>query len=217
MKILLSSMLFLIIYTNSTAQVGVLGQYHSQSAPLYYINNDKTNDDNITFTGGGIDYSFRLKNYRVEFFPALVYLIGKSSYTNQTTETTHNLDLTTLGLQFNTHFYLFDIEGDCHCPVWSKDGDLLKKGFYLSLSLNAYNTKFKETNTADQNITYGAIALGAGSDIGLSKNLTLTPSIQYELQQRKLITNDFLVNDNKQNSVSNLIIGLRLGYSFKDH
>ena len=210
-------MLLLVFYTNSFAQIGLIAQYHSQSAPVYYAKIDKPNEENIQLAGGGIDYTFRLKNYRVEFFPALVYLNGSSKYPDENTLGENTLNLTTLGIQFNTHFYLFDIEGDCHCPTWSKDGDFLKKGFYLSLSLNGYNTMFKEEGIPDINLYYGALAIGLGIDIGLAKKITLTPSLQYELQQRKTISPGFISLENKQNTVSNLILGLRLGYSFKDH
>ncbi len=217
MKYLFSSMLLLVFYTNSFAQVGVFGQYHSQSAPIYSTGNQTSNNDNINFKGGGIDYTFRLKNYRIEFFPALVFLSASSTYLNAGGGNDFSINFNTIGIQFNTHFYLFDIEGDCHCPTWSKEGTFFKKGFYLSASLNEYAAFRKIAKLSYDPLFYTALAIGVGLDIGISKHFTITPSIQYEIQQRKLMLTDFVHPDTNQYTVNNLIFELRLGYSFKDH
>ncbi len=217
MKILLSSVAFLFIITGISGQIGIQGQYHIQHPPVFYTDATHQNENNINLQGIGIDYTFRLKEYRVEFFPTFVYLKGSTTYRSEFNQSDKDISLSTYGLQLNTHFYIFDIEGDCHCPTWSKDGTFLKKGFYFSVALNVYGTNFKSTDYSSNPIYYGAIAAGAGVDIGITKNITLTPSFQYELQNRKVITPFISSSSPKNETVSNLIFGLRLGYSFKDN
>jgi hypothetical protein len=94
---------------------------------------------------------------------------------------------------------------------------MLKKGFYLSASINGYSTSYESDDFSTDPLIYGAISAGLGLDIGISPKLTLTPSFQYELQSRKVITPFFSSMSEKTETVSNLIFGLRIGYSFKEN
>ncbi len=163
--------------------------------------------------GFGIDYSFRLKNYRVEFFPTLVYLNKKYDLTTDAGDP-YKLNINTLGLQFNTHFYFLDIEGDCHCPTWSKDGQILKKGLFAWVSVNAYNSNYIiNDNSAKKLTTYGAGG-GLGLDIGLSKRITITPLAGLELERRPVTD----LSDNKfpNKWMSKTTASLRISYHFND-
>ncbi len=131
----------------------------------------------------GLDYWFRLKNQRIEFFPELTYATSTSSLNNNIIE---SLEYTQFGLNFNTHFYILDLQGDCDCPTWSKDGDFFSKGFFLVLSPGVNFNQFDlnragETEPANFNDSRWSykIGLGAGLDIGINNLLTITPFAMY--------------------------------------
>lgn len=163
--------------------------------------------------GAGIDYTFKLKNYRVEFFPTLLYFQKKYQLTTDVGSSTELL-IRTLGLQFNTHFYFLDIEGDCNCPTWSKDGQFMKKGLFAWLSLNAYHTNYDlNGNNADKMFTYG-LGGGIGLDVGLSKRLTLTPLAGLELERRPI--SDLTETNYPEKWMSKITASLRIAYHFGD-
>jgi len=162
------------------AQFGLHGtfQRNTQNASI------ETEDFPITGLSLGLDYTFRLANNRIEFFPEINY-VGLE---------THNIVLDRGGIQrtmndqafnfyFNTNFYIFDFEGDCDCPVFSKDGNFLKKGFFLQLSPGASYHFFNYTEeagtpsdrTLERNSFSYSLGGGVGVDIGISEFITITP------------------------------------------
>ena len=135
----------------------------------------------------GLDYWFRLKNQRVEFYPQLSYLIsGKEKY-NSSFDTNEAIEqsITMPALKMNVRFYPMDFKGDCNCPTFSKQGDTFQKGFFIFASAG-YNLLQKTsksslidgTETVSQSLfSYG---IGAGIDIGLSDFVTISPFVSYE-------------------------------------
>ncbi len=126
----------------------------------------------------GIDRWFRLKNARVEFFPELNYARYSVDWGDNTTSMAHQQ----ISLFANTHFYLFDLAGDCDCPTFSKDGNFVKKGFYVELSpgVSYAISSFKGRNSDPSNSSIiPSIGLGVGVDIGLSDLLTITPMVRF--------------------------------------
>lgn len=132
----------------------------------------------------GIDYTFRLAQNRIEFFPELNYSSVKTG-TEIIDQGLNGVSLQdkAFGFYFNTNVYVFDFAGDCDCPVFSRDGNFFKKGFFLQISpgVNYHNYKYSEVisaletrNIVDDNISY-SIAGGAGIDIGLSEHITISP------------------------------------------
>jgi hypothetical protein len=117
----------------------------------------------------GLEYYFRLKTNRVEFHPMLGY---RRSFTSKEQPGY----LTSIDFDFNTAFYLFDFEGDCNCPTFSKQGTLVKKGFFFEVQPGVgYQTIFlSEAESSNMVFKLGG---AAGLDIGLSEQYTLTPFV----------------------------------------
>ena len=163
-----------------SAQFGVHGTYQKNTQASDFSGADFP----ISGITVGFDYTFKLAQNRIEFFPELNYSAVKT--TNPLSDNlgnTVNLEDKAFGFYFNTNFYIFDFAGDCDCPVFSKDGNFLKKGFFLQISpgVNYHNYKYSESvpatevrNVIDDNCSY-SLAGGAGIDIGLSEHLTISP------------------------------------------
>ncbi len=201
-------------------QVGVSGGYVSFNADEWIDGINATTGENFSNLEGyqvGLDYWFRLKNKRVEFFPTLSYSAFDQSSNNS------NMDVRLLGFHFNTNFYLFDFEGDCDCPTWSKQGGILEKGFFLQLSpgITNFDVKVKDENSIDgETVTFFDIGIGAGLDLGFSDFITITPLIRFHLSPNT----DWVLHDDTattellsyKTSPKQLFAGIRLGINFKN-
>lgn len=189
---LCATSLFLLISFSVFSQFGL---------SLKYANNDLNTWNSISgqyFTTDedihpqtleiGLDYWFKLKNHRIEFFPELA--IGAYKGVNYTDAMQNNLNFRLLqyGLNFNTHIYFLDLEGDCDCPTWSKQGTFFDKGLFLMISpglmmMNhqAIINDITDTEIASLNNNKLAfkLGLGLGVDIGVTDLLTITPFVMY--------------------------------------
>ena len=222
------------------AQIGISASYLSQEVPDWeliaieeYGNNAENNFLNAGFEVA-FDYWFRLKKYRIEFFPTVSYSNFNSKFVNP------RIDLFTregnyfqnnFGLHLKTNVYPLDFEGDCDCPTWKKDGNIIKKGWFIQLIGGAKYMKngyeldaFSESQNA---IVYEA-GIGTGLDIGISEFLTITPYVNYILtfnseweSLEKLAANavDFPTNDDlnlNPSDMNRLAFGIRLGFRFDE-
>ena len=142
----------------------------------------------------GLAYWFRLKNYRVEFHPGAYFGFGNQGITmysdvQSTYEEVSRISATrqrVYGVEVPIHFYFLDLEGDCNCPTFSKQGNIITKGLYAYINPGFRRTDF-EINTWDdgnppRSVIFVAsqsnnftIAGGFGLDIGLGDLLTITP------------------------------------------
>jgi hypothetical protein len=120
----------------------------------------------------GVHYWFRLKNVRVEFLPELNY----SQLQSSRMENLSRVQVDKWGLSLPVSFYLLEFKGDCHCPTFSRQKDLLKKGLFLQLIGTLQNEK---SNQSPEWQLHPGIGLGAGMDLGLSDLVTMTPLLQY--------------------------------------
>lgn len=173
---------FFLIINEASAQYGINASYQTFSASdwegLIQLSELPGAAPIESGFAIGIDRWFRLKNARVEFFPELNYARYSVDWSDNTTTLSHQQ----ISLFANTHFYLFDLEGDCDCPTFSKDGNFVKKGFYVELSpgLSYATFKFDGINGDPNNSSLvPSIGLGLGVDIGLSDLLTITPMIRF--------------------------------------
>ena len=124
-----------------------------------------------------VEYNFRLKEKRLEFRPGIGYRFTWNGAKEDGYFRSFDIDL-------NTAIYPFDFGGDCHCPTFSKSGDLFKKGFFLELNPGVgYQVLSRLRSDPDdpsklpirsKNIEW-KIGGTAGLDIGLSDHYTLTP------------------------------------------
>jgi len=132
-----------------------------------------------------LEYGFRLKEKRLEFHPGLGYRFTFYNEGNYTLEDELFGYFNAIDLDLNTSIYPFDFAGDCDCPTFSKDGNIIKKGFFLEVSPGlAYQTFHRQDAAfeglegilpaASSNLAF-KISVGAGLDIGLSEQFTLTP------------------------------------------
>lgn len=128
-----------------------------------------------------LEYGFRLKQKRIEFHPGLGYRFTLDKPNLEGTMHSFDLDI-------NTAIYPFDFAGDCDCPTWSKEGTLIKKGFFIEVSPGiAYQTlqrnyilsdnipvELEPTDISSSNLLL-KLGAGVGLDIGITEQFTLTP------------------------------------------
>ncbi len=165
-------------------------------ATKYSINNYSAWEDELEsinyptsdFIDNGLEYElaywFRLKQKRIEFLPGLSY--QKNSFES---DGTIDWDKTSMYLNLTSVVYPLDFEGDCNCPTWGKDGDLISKGFFIGLSpsIGSHTLTSSFTNLSNPDVPEEAtfeskqisFRIGAltGLDIGINKWITLTPQI----------------------------------------
>lgn len=175
---------FSIVYKNHQNQIEWQEEWKDHVSP------------NTLYEGSnyyGISYWLRLKNYRVEFHPTAYVTNSKQSielYDQLTTEgsTFPEYSRATqngFGLEVPIHFYFLDIEGDCNCPTFSKDGNFFTKGLYAYISPGVRRLSYEFLSTdsegiipellsADQQV-FATVAAGLGLDIGLGDLFTITP------------------------------------------
>ena len=125
----------------------------------------------------GVDYWFRLKKRRIEFMPELGYTQFAASSVDG-----YNYSLSSFNAYLNVHVYLLDLAEDCNCPTFSKQGNTIKKGFFLHAAplFRYYVQKAEGSQSISGNATGIGFRAGAGIDIGLSDFFTLTPMVAYE-------------------------------------
>lgn len=124
-----------------------------------------------------VEYNFRLKQKRIEFRPGLGYRFTWNGSSQDGYFRSVDFDM-------NTAIYPFDFAGDCHCPTFSKSGDLFKKGFFLELNPGVgYQLLSRLRSDPDdparlpirsKNVEW-KLGGSVGLDIGLSDLFTLTP------------------------------------------
>ena len=133
----------------------------------------------------GIDYWFTLGKKRIEFLPEVAYAYGNTTVTDQIDAT-----LNRFVINFHTQIYALDLNEDCNCPTFAKQGPSINKGFFLhftpgvSYSIMEFTVTDPNdpipavTNTDSDVLTFHA-GLGLGMDIGLSELVTITPMASY--------------------------------------
>ena len=162
----------------------------------------------------GVDYWFRLKKRRIEFMPELGYTQFAASSVDG-----YNYSLSSFNAYLNVHVYLLDLAEDCNCPTFSKQGNTIKKGFFIHAApfFRYYIQEAEGSQSLSGNSTGIGIRAGAGIDIGLSDFLTLTPMVAYEATGKSnwkdLSTLDTNITDPDIKSSGNGLFGLmRLGF-----
>ncbi|MBK8516341.1 MAG: hypothetical protein IPL55_08640 [Saprospiraceae bacterium] len=181
--------------------------------------------DNRLFSKGyeaGLDYWFRLEKRRVEFMPELAYSFSATTFDN------HSIDKFGIGIfsfNFHTHIYALDMEGDCDCPTFSKQGPSINKGlfFHFTPGISYYNatgeaqpilSSMPITNNSAQGLIF-KVGGGIGLDLGISDILTVTPIVSYyfygPMTWKKLAVNGLDFVDSK-NNLSMLQFSIRLGF-----
>lgn len=117
----------------------------------------------------GIFYWTRLKERRIEFLPELNF-----------TRKLSGLDFNALQVYVNTRIYPLDFLNDCHCPTFSKQNDVFKKGFFVMISPGAGMYAFDEDDW--KAIFSGKV--GVGLDLGVSETVTISPILFHTWQSK---------------------------------
>ena len=200
--------------TGLFSQVGINGGYSnfavSEWMELMNVVTGK-NFENATGYKVGVDYWLRLKQRRIEFLPELGYASLKASSVGS------EANFKLAGLYFNTNIYPFDFEGDCDCPTWSKSGGVFEKGFFIQVTPGITMATIKvndELTISDETVTYLLIGVGAGVDLGISENITITPMIKYSISQKTEYlpsTNSLIDFGPVSANAKQLILGVRVG------
>jgi len=206
-------------------QFGLRMNYINSSAPnweKYLEENDYLNPSLFGSSYSvGIDYWFRLAQKRVEFYPSLSYFKSSSLIFNSSFITELGaFEMSNFAFSLNTHFYVFDFKGDCDCPTFSKKGNLIKKGLFLSIhpGLALHEQGFQYPLGQDESSLVPNIGFGAGLDIGISDLFTITPMVQYNVSfsdKWENLSNATRQNNNpelKSSSFNKLILGIRIGF-----
>ncbi len=126
-----------------------------------------------------LEYHFRIKKKRLEFHPGLGYRFTWNTHQHQGYFNAVDLDLA-------TSIYPFDFGGDCDCPTFSKDGNLIKKGFFFEVAPGvSYQILNKLRSDPDdpsrlpirsKNLVL-KLSGATGLDIGISDQYTITPML----------------------------------------
>lgn len=216
MKKWLSATLFLLAANLLLAQFGVNAGFKTNGKNDW----EKYTADGEFLKRGykiGVDYWFRLKEYRIEFLPELSFSRFSSDHLTSSGGEQITANSTIYSFNFNTNLYFLDLEGDCNCPTFGKDADLISKGFFLQASpgIHYFSNNFDPTNEANDLVF--SIGVGTGLDIGVSNLLTITPMASYhyffkaDWEGLSTITDTEPVGANETSNLQQLFIGLRLG------
>ncbi len=237
MKKLFFLALFSLIYFTGFSQIGITAGAQFQQAPAWeeFLQNTYGKSDLSIFSPaiyGGLDYWFRLKQKRMEFTPEVGFAQYKGTVDVARAPDAIQKDTYTsshFNFYFNTNFYLLDFGGDCNCPTFNKDGDLIKKGFFVRIAPGVnYNIRSQETeglanvsSPLDSKEVVFSLRAGLGLDIGISSFITVTPLVMgvyntpstwtlYDVSD--LETPQLGVAD----QVFHLFAGIRLGFRFDE-
>lgn len=182
---ILTALLMILFSAGLSAQFGVSGYINLHQGADDWDNSIPVSNDHVKADGYGlsINYWFRLKDYRVEFLPEIAYFSGSHEGVLPD-DTGTDLSWQQIAVFANTNFYLFDLEGDCNCPTFGKDGGFFEKGFFVQLSLGAsywsYNSTIGDLDHEGEQIHF-LLGFGGGLDVGISEYITLTPFVRYVL------------------------------------
>lgn len=166
----------------------------------------------------GINYWWRLKDYRVEFLPEVVYGFNNTTQLRSTAAGERSLSRQYFQFKVNTQFYLFDMKEDCNCPTFSKQGPPIIKGLFVYLApgiaYHLHQAKLENETTENSSLHF-MLSGGVGYDIGLTDLLTITPLVGVNLHfddKNEVIEDWNLASANDTwNSIS---LGLRATFRF---
>ncbi len=166
---------------NSHAQVGARGGYLAHAGGGWKNTGSNGSVRQLPGSGAsaGIDYALRMKKIRLELIPELNFSQFGTSATNGLETRNH-----WYSLFVHLQVYPFDLKGDCDCPTFSKQGNILKKGFFLTVApglsyqRNAlYIQPSSPTPALIDRYLAVSTGIGAGLDIGISEQLTISPLV----------------------------------------
>lgn len=222
---------FLAIFSFSLAmgQIGIRSSQLFHDAPKWTIFDNTGIQEEIHLGKGisfGLDYWFRLKNNRIEFYPELNYAQLTKNWENVL-----DLKLNMYSIYLNTQIYFLDFAGDCDCPTFSKEGTFIDRGLFLLLSpgYSLQRLETKQFEGLEENVESNAFNFGAGLglDIGISDAITITPYAgaryffsalwhDFRLDTFFLDDNQSMFLKTRHNSFLQIFAGIRVGFRFDE-
>jgi hypothetical protein len=170
--------IFLLFSLMAQAQIGLMlgGNFNKGNG---WIIEDKNNTSSFELPGNGLfvglNYEINLNKNRIAMVPSFQY----SHYQNKVNDV-GTLSNKLFQFQLNMQVYLLDIKGDCYCPTFSKKGNPLKKGLFITISpgVGYIENKIQGISSVEKNfsVTPG-LGFGLGYEIGINERLTLTTHV----------------------------------------
>ncbi|MBK8346609.1 MAG: hypothetical protein IPL08_02960 [Saprospiraceae bacterium] len=228
-RIIFTFLLATVITYNGSTQFGLRLKYNQNNFSDWEkaIQNRFNADEKLLSSGyeAGLDYWFRLKKRRIEFMPELAYSYASTSFDNPVID---KINFSSVHFNFNTQIYALDLEGDCNCPTFSKQGPSINKGlfFHFTPGISYYNAEGLTTLTTSESWSDSTSegwafkgGVGVGLDLGLSDLLTITPIISYYFNtamnwqklDKRVVDNGFAYLDSKSQP-KQLQLTIRLGF-----
>jgi len=190
-RIVVLTALLVMVFTSVSAQFGISARIQNNNNKTwnetYQMAADTSQDLMKRSYEFGINYWFRLKNHRVEFLPEISMAVsGKDQLYSSLNALSHQRR--SYNFNFNVQIYPLDFFGDCNCPTFSKDGNVMSKGFYWlfspGLTYHQLTTEWSESgslNEAQESTTSFRVGIGAGLDFGVTDIFTLSPFVMYSM------------------------------------
>lgn len=213
-------LVLMMLSLSANAQFGIRVSQNFNSASKWdnFLSNEAGRNVDIFTSSQSVmlDYWMRLPNHRVEFYPNISYHRATDELSSfLVASSVQRPKLEQLGAGLLVHIYALDFTGDCDCPTFSKQGGLVKKGFFFMGGIGVdYSSKnFGLTNSSDSNLDFKA-SLGIGLDIGITDFFTVSPFLQvqryFDVSGHNL-SETFGRTGNISSSINQLQVGLRLG------
>lgn len=215
-----ATLILTILCLSANAQFGVrISQNFNKASNWDDFLSNEAGQNATVFTSSQsitLDYWLRLPNHRVEFYPNISYHRATDDFSSLFINTTFETSkLEQIGGGLLVHIYAFDFTGDCDCPTFSKQGGLVKKGFFFMGGVGAdFSRKsFGDGNLGDGNVDVKA-SLGIGLDIGITDLITITPFVQVQRYfdvSGHNFSEIFGRTGNISSSINQFQVGLRFG------
>jgi hypothetical protein len=194
------------------AQLGISGVYNTFSTPGWDKSfKEITGSSNGVWSGthAGVNGWMRLKKKRVEFEPGLGYGLSKKG------SGSFEIEARQADISFNTLIYPFDINSDCNCPTFSKQGDAFSKGFFVLLGGGAswFDLQIKDdglSGFSDKALSWFG-NFGIGLDVGISKLIAISPFVRFRFYPS---INWEGLNSSSDTDMKSLEGGLKINFRF---
>ncbi len=227
MRGILTILAALFIVSGANAQFGISARLQNNSNKTWTTTFETNADTTLNLFNRsyefGVNYWFKLKNYRVEFLPEITYAFAEDSGLQGISDLISH-KRTSYNFNMNVQLYPLDFFGDCDCPTFSKDGDFLAKGFYWvfspGISRHTLSSTFDADSGRDQleeSITSIRVGLGAGLDIGVTNLITVSPFLMYSMNfsnawpgQYEAYQLTLPENESNSNNINQWHLGVRL-------
>jgi len=231
-KISFAIIIALFVSFNALAQLGINVHYHSNDYKTWneVIKDFDQNNSNEIFSNSyrfGIDYGFDMAMYRVSFFPGVFYKKGSTLQFSDDLAA-YSFDIDQYGFSLLTQIYPLDLlsRKSSQCPSFHRGSEVFTKGLYILVApelLLSSKTGSKYIYNIDPHIPFDAtriifnFGIGGGIDIGITKNLSISPNLQYlftigEKWDGFSDTAFAKPSYNDATGVSQIAVGIRLGF-----